>query len=112
MRTMALIVAALLLTFAVKAAPLDALIGIWCGPEVSYEFWKDRLIVKNKDKTTSVRMIDHAKSEGEGEVLVYWSPYCPVCATLFVIDATKLNEVGRSGDFHKCGSVSNKSETR
>ncbi len=111
MRTTALIMAALLLTTAVKAAPLDALLGIWCGPEVSYEFWKDRLIVINKDKIASVRMIDHAKSEGEGGVLVYWSPYCPVCATLFIIDGTKLTEVGRSGDFHECGSLTDKSKT-
>ncbi len=66
----ALIIAALLCTFVAKAAPLDALVGIWCGPGVSYEFWKDRLIVRNKDNVISVKMIDHAKAEGEGEVLV------------------------------------------
>jgi len=108
----ALIMAALLFTLDAKAAPLDALLGIWCGPDVSYEFWKDRLIVRNKDSISAVKMIDHAKAESEGEVLVYWSPYCPYCATLFVVNGNKLSEVGQPGEpLYECGNVRGKSET-
>ena len=108
----ALIMAALLFTLDAKAAPLDALLGIWCGPDVSYEFWKDRLIVRNKDSISAVKMIDHAKAESEGEVLVYWSPFCPYCATLFVVDENKLTEVGQSSvNLNRCGNLKDKSES-
>jgi hypothetical protein len=112
MRKGALIVASILWTFSAMAVPIDALVGIWCGPDISYEFWKDRLIVRNKDKVSSVKMIDHVKAEGEGELLVYWAPFCPDCATLFVIAQDKLTEVGQSEiNLYRCGSVRDKSET-
>ena len=112
MRNKALIIAGSLWAFAANAAPIDTLVGIWCRPGISYEFWKDRLIIRNKDNVSSVKMIDHAKAEGEGEVLVYWAPFCPYCATLFVIAQDKLTEVGQSKiNLYRCGSVRDKSET-
>jgi thioredoxin-related protein len=112
MRKRALIIAAFLWTFSAMAAPIDALIGIWCGPDISYEFWKDRLIVRKKDAVDLVKMIDHAEAEGEGGVLVYWSPYCPYCATLFMTNDNELTEVGQSEiKLYRCGSVRDKSET-
>ena len=112
MRKGALIVASMLWTFCAEAAPIDALVGIWCGPDITYEFWKDRLIVRKKDAKASVKMIDHVKAEGEGEVLVYWAPYCPYCATMFHIAEDGLTEVGQPAiNLHRCGNIREKSES-
>jgi hypothetical protein len=112
MRNKALIIAGSLWAFAANAASIDALVGVWCGPDITYEFWKDRLIIRKKDTIDSVKMIDHAKAEGEGEVLVYWSPFCPYCATLFVVDENKLTEVGQSSvNLNRCGNLKDKSES-
>jgi hypothetical protein len=108
----ALIIAASLWAFAANASPIDALAGIWCGPDITYEFWKDRLIVKKKDNVNLMKMIDHADAEGEGEVLVYWAPFCRYCATMFHIAEDRLTEVGQPAiNLHRCGNIREKSES-